>query len=116
MPQAATVTAALPQRPPQPTKKVGYAANLNFDVFGDAVLTIELSLVTWPPDDEPELSLPDNQFGPITVFIERGRELSLPDNQFGPITVFIERGRDGCPIQIFFSAPLRLLLADAKCG
>jgi hypothetical protein len=41
-------------------------------------------------------------------------ELSLPDNQFGPITVFIERGRDGWPIQICFSAPL--LLADAKCG
>ena len=41
-------------------------------------------------------------------------ELSLPDNQFGPITVFIERGRDALPIQICFSAPL--LLADAKCG
>ena len=50
-------------------------------------------------------------------FIERGLckpELSLPDIQFGPVTFFIERGRDGWPIQICFSAPL--LLADAKCG
>jgi hypothetical protein len=39
----------------------------------------------------------------------------LPDNQFGPITVFIARGAtDGWPIQICFPAPL--LLADANCG
>ena len=34
--------------------------------------------------DEPELSLPVNQFGPITVFIERGRDAPNPDLLFRP--------------------------------
>ncbi len=52
--------------------------------------------------------------GDITRGLLSKPELSLPDNQFGPITVFIACGRDGWPIQICVSAPL--LLADAKCG